>query len=228
MTSRRVVSKGPLDIKPSRVIAWTVVLLLHCALATYISLPTKPLSPVAHLAGASVSALVAIRIGERREPPSPDASAPPAPPTQPIVHTVLPPKSKPAQPKVRIVARPADLAAAPLRRPDVTPREIASYRVTEMPEYPMDAYADGEQGWVVLIVLVNAAGEPEGISVSRSVSPALDQAAIAAVSKWRFEPALIHGRPTPGFIAVPIGLVRGSLRKGTTNALVDSKDSRTN
>ncbi|KZC41103.1 hypothetical protein RHOFW510R12_00565 [Rhodanobacter sp. FW510-R12] len=118
-----------------------------------------------------------------------------------------------------MAARPQDLVSAPLKRPDVPPREIATYRNTEMPEYPLSAYGEeGAEGWVVLIVLVGPDGLPEGISVSRSVAPQIDEAAIAAVSQWKFEPGTLHGQPVPSWISVPIGFFRGRLSHGSNRS----------
>jgi protein TonB len=120
---------------------------------------------------------------------------------------------------MRVVAHPSELVAAPLKRPEIAPREIASYRVTDMPQFPADAFDEPEQGWVVLIVLVGEDGMPEGMSIARSVSPAIDAAAVAAVTKWRFEPGLIAGKAVKSWLQVPIGFFKGSLSKGTTYAL---------
>ena len=65
------------------------------------------------------------------------------------------------------------------------------------PEYPRSARSDGVQGLVVVRIIVGTDGkvEPENTKVIRSV-PALDSAAIAAVNRWRFSPALgREGRP---------------------------------
>ncbi len=127
-----------------------------------------------------------------------------------------PPKPKQSNtPTIRIASRPQDLVASPLHRPEVAPKEIASYRVTDMPDFPLAAWDEGKQGWVVLIVLVGIDGAPEGVSVIRSVSPEIDAAAIAAVAKWKFEPGLIGGRPVQSWISVPIGFFKGRLSKGT-------------
>jgi periplasmic protein TonB len=74
-----------------------------------------------------------------------------------------------------------------------------------VPEYPRAARFDRIVGLVVLRVVVGTDGlvEPERTVVVRSV-PALDAAAIAAIGKWRFSPALGHsGRPVRVVIEVP-------------------------
>lgn len=62
-------------------------------------------------------------------------------------------------------------------------------------EYPRQARARGEQGYVVLSLLISAAGEIEKVQVLEA-EPAgvFDQAAIEGVRNWRFEPAQYQGR----------------------------------
>ncbi len=62
-------------------------------------------------------------------------------------------------------------------------------------EYPRQARARGTQGYVVLSLLISAAGEIEKVQVLEA-QPAgvFDQAAIEGVRNWRFEPAQYQGR----------------------------------
>ncbi len=79
------------------------------------------------------------------------------------------------------------------------------YRDNPEPHYPEIARKKGYQGKVVLSVLVNEAGDAAQINVfSSSGYKVLDEAAITAVSGWRFEPAREGGRPVPMIIKVPI------------------------
>lgn len=173
-------------------------------------------------AGRTDVLLVSILRHNPRPTQAPQPPAMPAVPPRAVTGAPAPKHSTPVQPPrrpVRIAARPQDLVSAPLKRPDVPPREIASFRVTDTPQYPLEAYGDkGAEGWVVLIVLVGSDGLPEGISVSRSVSPQIDEAAIAAVSRWKFEPGLLNGRAVPSWISVPIGFFRGRLSNGSAHS----------
>ncbi|HVZ08772.1 energy transducer TonB [Rhodopila sp.] len=66
------------------------------------------------------------------------------------------------------------------------------------PVYPREAAMRGDAGAVVLMIHVAADGRPSGIDVVRGSGHAtLDQAAIEAVRKWRFRPALQDGRVVP-------------------------------
>jgi periplasmic protein TonB len=54
-------------------------------------------------------------------------------------------------------------------------------------------------------VAVSADGLPADVTVADSSGhPSLDQAAVAAVRKWRFSPATQGGRPLPSIAEVPI------------------------
>jgi len=63
------------------------------------------------------------------------------------------------------------------------------------PAYPPDAREKKIEGSVVLGFTVNHEGIPQSIQVKKSLYPSLDQAAVEAVSRWRFEPAMKNGEP---------------------------------
>jgi TonB family protein len=64
------------------------------------------------------------------------------------------------------------------------------------PKYPRDIARANVQGTVVLRCVISAKGRITSISVLRSISTDLDQAAIKAVQKWKFQPAKgPNGRP---------------------------------
>jgi protein TonB len=66
------------------------------------------------------------------------------------------------------------------------------------PIYPVEAEMLGEHGTVVLLIHVSEKGLATGADVAESSGVAvLDQAAVTAVRKWRFHPALKEGRPVP-------------------------------
>jgi TonB family protein len=62
------------------------------------------------------------------------------------------------------------------------------------PEYPLDAAAQGIRGIVIVEVLVGEDGKVLSARVTRSI-PGLDEAAIAAVKLWEYEPAKVAGKP---------------------------------
>ncbi|MEN1727459.1 MAG: energy transducer TonB [Pseudomonadota bacterium] len=61
--------------------------------------------------------------------------------------------------------------------------------------YPRTARAQGVQGYVVLSLLISAAGEIEKVQVLESEPLGIfDESAIQGVQNWRFEPAQYQGR----------------------------------
>jgi TonB family protein len=75
---------------------------------------------------------------------------------------------------------------------DVTPPHLV---YSPNPEYPPAARAAGHQGTSILALTVGTNGTPRDITVLRNLDPELDNAAIAAVSTWRYEPALKDDKP---------------------------------
>jgi TonB family protein len=57
---------------------------------------------------------------------------------------------------------------------------------------------------VVLLLKVGEDGKPREIKVARSVDKAFDSAAMDAVRRWRFEPAMCEGKPIETQINVEI------------------------
>lgn len=72
------------------------------------------------------------------------------------------------------------------------------------PQYPTEALRRGESGTVVVQVQVDAAGNPADARITqRSGSRLLDRAALDAVRRWRFQPAMVEGQPVPGTLEIP-------------------------
>ena len=63
------------------------------------------------------------------------------------------------------------------------------------PEYSQEARQAKYQGTVVLWVVIGADGRPKQIRVQRTLGMGLDEKAIDAVRKWRFQPAEKNGQP---------------------------------
>ncbi|GAK34596.1 hypothetical protein JCM17846_15150 [Iodidimonas nitroreducens] len=65
------------------------------------------------------------------------------------------------------------------------------------PVYPEQARASGIEGRVVLEYIINEEGIPVDIQIVEAEPQGVfEPAAIAAVSQWRYQPALKLGRPT--------------------------------
>ncbi len=125
-------------------------------------------------------------------PVAPSAPSAPSAPTTPT------PPAPPA---------PAPTPAPVVITPSITDVSIpASYSASnQKPIYPNMSKRLGEQGTVVLRVLVKADGSAGEVEVKSSSNyPRLDQAAIDAVKTWRFNPAKIDGKATDEWYQVPI------------------------
>jgi len=72
------------------------------------------------------------------------------------------------------------------------------------PEYSEEARKAKWQGAVLLEIVVDENGVPQGIKVIRSLGLGLDQKAIEAVQKWRFKPGLKDGKPVPVSAAIEV------------------------
>ena len=75
--------------------------------------------------------------------------------------------------------------------------------VDAKPVYPDTARAGNVEGVVILDVRISGDGSVEDARVVRSI-PMLDDAAIAAVRQWRFEPTLLNGEPVDVVMTVTV------------------------
>ena len=77
-------------------------------------------------------------------------------------------------------------------------------KVTDVkPVYPEAAQAARVQGVVIIEALIDESGAIANARVLRSI-PVLDQAALAAVSRWRFTPTGVSGRPVAVTMTVTV------------------------
>jgi periplasmic protein TonB len=75
---------------------------------------------------------------------------------------------------------------------------------TPDPAYPKKAREARQQGTVRFRLVVGADGLPRDIAVDRPLSPELDEAAMNAVKRWKFDPATKDGRPVSVQINVEV------------------------
>jgi protein TonB len=71
------------------------------------------------------------------------------------------------------------------------------------PDYPPDAFVKKVEGVVVIEILIDDAGRVVRARVVQSV-PLLDRAALEAVTKWLFVPAVRHGQPVATVAMAPV------------------------
>ncbi|KRA84415.1 energy transducer TonB [Altererythrobacter sp. Root672] len=165
-------------------------------------------------------------------PTTPEA-APPAPPKpvqaeldpvvqpQPRVAEILPQpeievpraEQQPAM-ETQAPAPPVPAPATPSApAPTPGPVKVANLNTNLLsgapPSYPNVSRRKREEGMVVLRLVITEDGRVETVSVSRTSGfPALDEAAMAAVRKWRWSPTLRDGRPVSitGLVRIPFSL----------------------
>ena len=74
-----------------------------------------------------------------------------------------------------------------------------------MPEYPREALRDNIEGRVILMIVIDVEGNVIEVRVVRSIPPKIfDDAAIEAMSQWKFKPAQQNGVPIKVRLAYPI------------------------
>jgi len=81
---------------------------------------------------------------------------------------------------------------AVVRGRGVTPPQLL-YKIE--PEFSEEARKAKHQGVVVLAIEVDAGGNVRNVRVRQSLGLGLDEKAIDAVSRWRFRPGILNGKP---------------------------------
>ncbi len=76
--------------------------------------------------------------------------------------------------------------------------------LSRMIVYPQEARARNLAGQVVVNVLVGTAGQAVETSIIKGVDPLLDSAAVTALRKLKFTPAVSEGKPLATWVEVPI------------------------
>ncbi len=104
-----------------------------------------------------------------------------------------------------------DLATNALPSPrQVGVKAVPKYGNNPEVPYPAQAKRRHQQGLVILAVTVSERGRAANVRIKESSGfPLLDEAALAAVRSWSFEPAQVNSVPVASEIEVP---VRFSLR----------------
>ena len=124
------------------------------------------------------------RVAEEAPPP------PPPPLPQPVEEVVQPPAPSPST-----ASAPAQGGNLPMPIPGQNPP----------PEYPFRAMRTGETGTVLVRAVVGPDGAPTDVGVGRtSGSRDLDRAAVDAVRRWRFQPAVRDGQAVTASVDIPI------------------------
>lgn len=116
--------------------------------------------------------------------PAPMTAAPPAPAVAPA------PPAPPAPPRIEL------------------PSSSADYLQNPQPPYPPMSRRLGEQGQVMLRVLIGADGNAQQVEIRRSSGfERLDNVAQETVRRWKFVPGKRNGLPEAMWFNVPINFV---------------------
>ena len=154
------------------------------------------------------------------QPPKPDdVVVPVTPPTPPVVSETPPEKTPPPPVVVKPKPRHTPTVAkgdgsAPKPGKDATTAQSdggaimdtkPDYLSNPPPIYPEMARKAGEQGVVLLEVIVNSGGRPDSVSIERSSGfVALDDSAVTAVQQWRFRPAMLGSIQMKSRVRFPV------------------------
>ena len=205
------------------------VLLAHMLAIYFISqksmvLPTKPIVTAPMLVSLIAPPAPLPELAPIVEPPKPIVEPKPTlkkrvekirpieTPTQRLVEATTEPPVEEAKPVAQ--AEPAIVAEATKAPPKSLavveekiepPRFGVSYLNNPIPDYPPMSRRIGEEGRVLMKVLVTAEGDAAEVEIEKtSGSARLDHAAINAVKRWRFIPAKKNNQPLSAYVLVPI------------------------
>lgn len=207
------VARPPRDC--SRGLGSLLSVVLH---ATMIAAVAALVSPAVPLPAAPVLMVSMVSPAPEPEPartllPQPKPKTP-VPPQQkpPLLAAASDAPPSPAAPSAQPPAAPA--ASAPVQAAPtavVPPRFDAAYLDNPAPPYPPLSRRMGEQGTVILRVLVSPAGNAQQVELkSGSGSPRLDQSAVETVKRWRFVPARLGADAVAAWVLIPIAFSLGA------------------
>lgn len=75
------------------------------------------------------------------------------------------------------------------------------------PSYPQTARRAGLGGRVTLRAVIAEDGSVASVEVFASTNSLFDDAAVEAVRKWRYRPALMNGRPVRVYFSVVVNFI---------------------
>jgi protein TonB len=187
----------------SRSVVWLVIGAVHVALI-YVVTSWAPIRITLDSTPIQASLIDA-------PAPAEEAPPPPAPqleqPVLPVIEQPLVTINEEPAPKaitVAVVEKPP--APAPVAA-QAAPRVVTdvAYLEPPQPKYPPESRRSGEEGLVVLRVLINEIGSVAKIDIERSSGHArLDDAACQAVKRARFRPYIENGVPHMALATIPI------------------------
>lgn len=203
------------------VAAITGAIMLHTGLAAWAMMPEPPVAiPAQQIIQVSMVAPTVIQNDSTAKPvevkketakvlPKEQGMVKVEPEQKPIEEKKV--EKKEVQEKITSTQTQTNLTSG-LQSSDATAQESAitepvpaSYLKNQPPKYPMSARRNKQQGMVLLEVKVSAEGSPKSVKVEKSSGfDTLDNAALAAVKKWKFVPARRGSAIVEADVIVPI------------------------
>jgi protein TonB len=174
--------------------------------------PAKPVTPTTPAAPATpaVPNVPPKAAPQTPAPPKaqPQAIADPTPSPNAPAGSLAPNAHSAPAPAAAGPEAPATPAAQPAPASVQLPSSNADYLQNPKPAYPPLSRRLGEQGKVIVRVLIGADGQPQKAELKQSSSfERLDQAALATVMKWRYVPGKRGGVAEDMWFNVPINFV---------------------
>lgn len=143
-----------------------------------------------------------------RVAPAPPPTPAPSPEPAPVVAQVAPAPPAPATPPMAAATVAAAPAAPPAPARIELPSSDAAYLNNPKPAYPALSRRLGEQGKVVVRVLIGVDGTAQQAEIRTSSGyDRLDQAALTTVRGWRYVPGKRNGMAEAMWFNVPINFV---------------------
>ena len=148
---------------------------------------------------------------------NPSTSPPPTPQPQPPALQPSPNQTA-TNPNAQLTTTPATASAtitatspaanSPTPAKVELPTHVAAYLQNPKPDYPALSVRRGEQGQVVLNVLIGVDGKAQKAEIAKTSGfERLDAAALATVQRWRYVPGKRGGVPEAMWFKVPLTFV---------------------
>lgn len=205
MDYQRPVAPFSASVVGQRLIISGLVTVAHLAIVAMVWGAGGPLDqpPLPHVIRLQIASTASLFADQPRQDPirAPVEGAQEfRPPVQPVSQSAQSQAARPVTPvtPTESVGRAATSSTTNNRAvsEDRQPTIDASFRGNQPPVYPIIARRRGEQGTVILRVLITPDGRASDVELVRgSGSAHLDRSAIETIRQWRFVPAIQGGRP---------------------------------
>jgi protein TonB len=168
--------------------------------------PPRPVVPPPPVPSPPTVTKQVVKIRAPTPPPAPQLQAVPNPEPTPNAPTAVNTPPAPLPP----IAAPVTVSEAPVASPPAPsrvelPSRDAEYLQNPKPAYPPMSRRLGEQGTVLIQVLIGTDGNAQKGEIKKSSGFArLDQAALTTVLKWRYVPGKRAGVVEAMWFTVPI------------------------